>query len=199
MIPPSRVALRWAGADEVEVALAPARAYARLAAQPRPMSAWRALERPALVLLVFGVSAAIMATGRITASLLASAMLVWSVAVGVQLAAAAALIASSRSRPPFPAAVDLFFAGHLPWTIWAMAVAAWHAADGPFGFELLVCGAIAAIWRTAQIVHAFARVVLEATPAGARIRTAAHQAAIGLVILSFAAATSGGWWRLLDP
>lgn len=186
--------------DDVAVALAPARAYARLVEGPRATTWRHALGRPVLVLLVIGVSTAIMATGRLTLSLVASTMLLWSFAIVIQVIAALALVASSRRRAVGASrAFDLFFAGHLPWTIWILVVTAWHAAELPYGFELLVCGAVAAIWRTAQIVHAFALTVLGTAGSGARARTAAHQAAIVLVILSFVAATSGGWWRLLDP
>jgi hypothetical protein len=187
--------------DEVGVALAPARTYARLVVEsPAEMSWWRVFERPTLVLLVIGVSSAIAATGRITLSLAASSMLLWSFVIAVQLVAAALLIVSVPARSTgMTAAIDLFFAGHLPWSIWIMVVAAWNAANGPYGIVVTVGGAILAGVRTATIVNAFNVVVLGTTLRGAQIRTAAHQALILFVAVWFIAATSGGWYRLVNP
>jgi hypothetical protein len=185
--------------DDVAVALAPARSYARLAAESSGLPWWRALERPLLVLLVIGTGAAIAATGRVTVSLVLSTMLLWLWAVAVQAAAGAFVMASCRRRVAWPAAIDLLFAGHVPWSIWIVVVSAWHAADLPYGIVVLAAGAVVTIAWNAVILNAWAVAVLGASPSGARVRVLLHQTAIWGLGLWFIASISGGWFRLLEP
>jgi len=200
MLPPSRFALRWASADDVAVMRAPSRTYAALVEQAERGSWGRAMRRPALVLLTLGVASAIAATGRVTASLVASTMLVWCWVIAAQMMAGLALVATARTRRvSVPAAVELFFAGHLPWSLWACVIAAWHAADAPFGIEVAGCAALVAMALTIRILVAFSRIVLGAPERDARLRTLAHQAFTWFVVVAFFAATSGGWYRLLQP
>ena len=187
-------------ADDVAVALAPAGAYARLVGRVPSVTWWQALERPAIVLIVIGIASAIAATGRVTASLVASTILLWAWAPLVQLAAGTLLVlASPRRRVPVPAAIDLLFAGHLPWSLWIAVVAAWFAADAPFGVVLAGVGAVVALGQNARILTAFGREVLGEDSRGAAVRVLAHQVAIWIVGLSFIAASSGGWFRLVNP
>src|SRR5262245_57745018 len=67
-------------------------------------------------------------------------------------------------------ALDLWFAGHLPYSLWLLIAFACMgaAANGPL--RLLITSAIIpAVW-TACIVAAFCRVVLGTSPSGARWR-----------------------------
>ena len=187
-------------ADDVAVALAPGRTYAQLVERPEPISWWRALERPVLVLLVIGVAGAIATTGRVTAGLVANTMLVWSFAVAVQIAAGAAIIAVTASRRvTVLQAIDLLFAGHLPWSLWVCGVAAWAASDGGHVIEIVAGGAAVAIVWNAIVVSAFIRVVLAARGGGIWARTLAHQGLIWAFGLTYIAWMSGGWFRLLNP
>jgi len=183
---------------DVAVALAPASTYARLVARARPVS-WRgALARPLLVLVVLAVATAIAATGRITASLFASAMLLWSWVVLVQLAGGALMVLTAATRRVNAAtAVDLFFASHTPWTLWAIGVGMWAASGVDFSLELAIgIGLLASVW-TAVILAAFNREVLLVSRTEARMRTGVHQTLIWVVGLSYVAWMSGGWFRLV--
>ena len=94
-----------------------------------------ALRRPLLVAIVLGVSTAISATGRVTPSLVLSTTLCWSFVVVLQAVIAIALIAApARRTVGLPRALDLFFAGHAPWSLWMLAAAAW--APSPIGRPL---------------------------------------------------------------
>jgi hypothetical protein len=187
-------------ADEVAVALAPADTYARLVTRVPALTWWQALERPAIVLLVFGTVSAITATGRVTATLVASTVLLWAWAPLVQLVVGVGLVlASPRRRVAVPAAIDLLFTGHLPWTLWVVVSGAWFAASAPFGVELAALAAVAAVAGNARVLFAFNRQVLGEESPGASVRLLLHQAAIWAVGLWFVAHISGGWFRLVNP
>jgi hypothetical protein len=166
--------------NDLTLAIAPARTYRRLASRRADCGWGAALARPAFAALLIGTALAIASTGRVTLGLVASLTLCWSFAPAWQLIAAAIVIAASPRRGVgMPRALDLFFAGHVPWSSWLLAAAAWIAAAGrPFDpAALLLSALIPAIW-TPAIVFAFCRTVLHETRRGALIRTAAHQAMI---------------------
>jgi hypothetical protein len=186
--------------DEVAVALAPARTYARLVGRRAPVNGWRAVERPALVLVVIGTSLAIAATTRVTATLVASAMLTASFTIIVQLIAAALLVASRRARPVTTAtAIDLLFAGHAPWSLWVLVTSLWAGTDLFFSLRIMGVTMLVPLVWTVVVMRAFCLEVLETTPRGASLRTLAHQAVIWGFGVSYVAFASGGWFRLLDP
>src|SRR3954468_23126688 len=103
---------------ELRLIVAPRETYAALAALPARVSALTALRRPALAALMIGVSVAMTATGRATPALVLSTTITWSYIVLLQLAVALPLIAPAarRARGVAPA-LDLFFAGHAPWSL----------------------------------------------------------------------------------
>jgi hypothetical protein len=187
-------------ADDVAIALAPSRTYARLVEHLEPISWWRALERPALVLLVIGVASAISSTRRVTATLVTSTMLLWTFVIAVQMVAGLGLVLSSRThRVSTPSAIDLLFAGHLPWSLWVCLAGGWYAADWPFALVVVGCAAVGALIWTLRIVSTFITIVLGASHRERWVRLLAHQAFTWFAAVAFIAATSGGWWRLLDP
>lgn len=185
-------------ADDVLVALAPSRSYSRLIDRSQPTTWRQALSRPALVLLVVGTATAIAATGRVTLSGIASGMLLWSWVIGIQFALGAFLIASSRSRRVgMPGALKLFFAAHIPWSLWVAGIGMWAASGLDFSLELAICiGLFASVW-TAVILAAFNRIALGATSTGSWVLTVVHQCLIWVVALSYIAWMSGGWFRLM--
>jgi hypothetical protein len=156
---------------------APSRAYRRLASGHRASLAG-ALKRPLLVAIILGTCVCIYAIHRVTLGLALSAVLTWSFAVVVQIFAAAAIVASSTRRTvSVPAAVDLFFMGHAPWSLWLLAVAAWAAwlpHPTRMDYIVLITAAVPIAW-TAVIVLAFCREVLNDAPRPAVIRTVFHQ------------------------
>jgi hypothetical protein len=161
---------------EIALILSPRGTYASLAREGRRASLLTAVRRPLLVAAVLGASIAIGATGHVTPGLLLSTTLCWSFVVVVQAVIALALIAGPARRTVGVArAVDLFFAGHAPWSLWLLAAAAW--APSPVGRPLtpVLVAAIVPLVLTPRIVSAFFREVLELDPRHAAARTAAHQ------------------------
>jgi hypothetical protein len=141
------------------------------------MTPLAALRRPALVALVLGVAAAMGATGRVTPALLLSTVVCWSFVVVLQMVIALLLIAGpARRTVGIARALDLFFAGHAPWSLWMLAVVAW--APSPVGRPLLpaLLAALVPLVLTPRIVSAFFQEVLEMDPRDAMTRAAAHQA-----------------------
>ncbi len=164
--------------------IAPGHAYAALARVPGRATWLTALRRPALVAVTVGVCTAMAATGRVTPALVLSTTVCWSFVVLLQAAIALALVAAPARRTVGVArAIDLFFAGHAPWSLWLLAAAAW--APSPVGRPLmpLLAAAVVPLVLTPRIVMAFFREVLEMDPREAAARTAAHQAATWLAFL----------------
>jgi hypothetical protein len=151
-----------------------------------------------MVLLVIAVMVPIAAVQRVTIGLVATAALSWSFAIVVQALAAAAVIASApRRQLRIAAALDLWFAGHLAYSLWILVALGWISTSYSASIELVILSAIVpAIW-TMSVVAAFCRTVLLTTPAGARWRTAAHFVAIWGFTLSYIAWVAGGWFQVI--
>src|SRR5829696_3139417 len=157
--------------------LSPRATYASLARARDRGTLMTALRRPALVAVVLGVSVAIAATRHVTPALVLSTIACWSFLVMLQAGIALALIAGpARRTVGIARALDLYFAGHAPWSLWLLAVAAY--GPSPIGRPLLPALAAAAVplILTPRIVAAFFREVLELDPRDAFARTAAQQA-----------------------
>jgi hypothetical protein len=150
-----------------------------------------------MVLLVIAVTVPIAAVQRVTIGLVATAALSWSFAIVVQALAAAAVIASApHRRVRFFTALDLWFAAHVPYSLWTL-IALTCMATLPVSVELIIASAIVpAIW-TMVVVSAFCRTVLLTTPGGARWRTAAHFVAIWGFTFSYIAWVAGGWFQVV--
>ena len=184
--------------SEVRVALAPDATYRRLLTGEVQVTWWRMLGRPAMVLLVIGTSVSIMAVQRVTLGLVATAALSWSFVVAIQGLVGAGMIASAPARRVgVLRALDLWFAGYLPYSLWMLTSFAWMGSSTSAPLEILVCSAIAPAAWTALIVSAFCRTVLDTTPSGARRRAAAHQVIVWAIGLTYVAWSAGGWFQLL--
>jgi hypothetical protein len=123
------------------------------------------------------MSVAMSATGHITPALVLSTTLCWSFVVALQAAIALLLIAGpARRTVGLARAIDLYFAGHAPWSLWMLATVAW--APSPLGrpFTPVLIAAAVPLILTPLIVSAFFREVLEMDPRDAVARTAAQQA-----------------------
>lgn len=180
---------------DAQVAFAPETTYRALIAQTT-LPAWRALLRPALVLLVLAVSLPITAVHNITLDLVLRSAMTFSVIVILQLGIGAVVIASAPARPvSFARALDLWFAGHLPYNLWVLLLPFVTAvpigpADSPH--ELMGVSIIAPFVWTAFIVGAFSRVVLDVTPGGARRRVVLHMAMVLIAGFALAIWAAGG-------
>ena len=185
---------------ELHVALAPDTTFPRLIARHSYVHGLRALRRPAMVLLVIAVLAPMMAVQRVTITLVATAALSWCFVLAIQTLVAVGVIASAPARRvPLVPALDLWFAGHLPYSLW-MLVAFGVMAESQSGpLRLFVSAAVVpAVW-TAIIVASFCRAVLGTTGLGACWRTAVHLIAVWAIALSYIAWAAGGWFQLLPP
>jgi hypothetical protein len=183
--------------SEIRIALAPDKTFRARVAVDEHVSVWRVLRRPLVVALVIGVAVPIMAVQRVTVGLLIASTISFSFIVAIQMAVGAALIATAPSRRiPMVRALDLWFAGHAPYSAWLLTVAAVFAAL-PFASldGLIVLAALPAAW-TALIVAAFCRNVLGTGRAGARWRAAAHFLVIWAIGLELVALSAGGWFQI---
>jgi hypothetical protein len=181
--------------SELRLLLSPRETYARLARVPPSIGPLGALRRPLVAAIALGVSVAIAGTGHVTPLLVLSATVCWSFAIAIQAAIAIALIAGpARRTVGLPRAFDLFFASHVPWSLWFLAAAAWapHPLDRPM--TPLLVAAVVPIVLTPRMIAAFFREVLEMDPRDARARTAVHQAVTWLAFI-----TLSGWAIALPP
>jgi hypothetical protein len=159
---------------DARVALRPEATYLELIAEPSPPS-WQALGRPVLVVLVIAVGLTVAAVHQITLKLVLTTAAAWSATVAIQIAIGAGLIASAPSRRVgFVRAVDLWFAGHLPYSLWILGLPLIAALPLATPHELMVFSIVIPLVWTTTIVTAFCRVVLGLTAAAARWRSAVH-------------------------
>jgi hypothetical protein len=157
--------------------ISPGDTYALLARASRRATLLTAVRRPLLVAIVLGVSVAKAATGHVTPALVASTTLCWSFVIVLQAAIAMGLMAGAPRRTVGMArALDLYFAGHAPWSLWMLAAAAW--APSPIGRPIapLLIAAVVPMFLTVRTTNAFFREVLELDPRHAFARTVAQQA-----------------------
>lgn len=182
---------------EIRLLVAPDATYAALARARVEIGAIRALRRPLLVGVVIGVSMALSATRHVTPSLVVSTTVLWSVVVLGQAAIALAVIprvsAVSRTR-----AFDLFFASHLPWSLWLLFDAAWAPAMLGRPAVPLWFASVPPLVLTPRMIAAFFRQVCGMDRRRAVIRTLLQQAlSWGLLIALFGAAVAI-WPRVLQ-
>jgi hypothetical protein len=156
--------------------------------------------RPLVVAVVIGTAVPIMAIQRVTLDLLAWSTVSFSFAVVIQMAVGGAIIASSRSRrTSVPRAFDLWFAGHVPYSLWLLMVAAWFATRPTASLDMFIALAVIPAAWTAVIVAAFCRHVLGTRVAGARWRAAVHFVVIWAVAFELLALVAGGWFQIWAP
>jgi hypothetical protein len=189
LVPPGTSRL-WS--PELRVALAPAATY-RLLLEERTRASWGLLVRPAMFLLALGTAVSIMLTRRPTLDVIALSAVFWSFVVVVQLVAGAVVIASAPARQVgLLRGLDLWFAGHLPYSLWLLIVAAMVEISGKSSPVIFLLSALIPAAWTMVIAAAFCRTVLATTRAGARWRMALHQAAILCVAAVYVLWAAGG-------
>jgi hypothetical protein len=182
---------------DAQIALAPDSTYRALVADDQRVAAWQMLRRPLVVLIVMATAVPIMAVQRITLGLLASSIASFGFVVLIQMAVGWAIIASARSRrATMPRALDLWFAGHVPYSLWLLTVAAAFGVSPWASLDLLIAlAALPAAW-TAVIVAAFCRHVLGSSRGGARGRAALHVIVIWAIAFELVALSAGGWFQI---
>jgi hypothetical protein len=182
---------------DAHVALGPDTTYRALMAADEPVSVWRMLHRPLIVLVVIATAVPIMAVQRVTLGLLASSIASFGFVVLIQMAVGAAIIVSARSRrASLPRALDLWFAGHVPYSLWLLTAAAVFGVAPLASLDLLIALAVLPAAWTAVIVAAFCRHVLGSSRRGARWRAAIHVIVIWAIAFQLVALSAGGWFQI---
>jgi hypothetical protein len=117
----------------------------------------------------------IAATHQVTVDLLLTTAAIWGAVVLIQLAVGAAVIVSSPTRSVgFAHAIDLWFAGHLPYSLWILALPMLTVVPAATPHEIMAMSIVVPLVWTTFIVTAFCRVVLGLPPSAARWRAAMH-------------------------
>lgn len=186
---------------ELRLALAPERIYRELLTRDMRVTHWQILARPTTVLFVIAVAIPMMALHRVTLRLVATTAILWSVAVAIEFLAAWCVIRSADSRQVHTAqAIDLWFVGHLPYTVWLLMlpiITSLTSASAP-ALEVVGFTSVVPIAWTTFIVAAFCRTVLGTTPAAARWRAGIHVGAFVIVAAALFTISAGGGAALLS-
>jgi hypothetical protein len=185
--------------DDLCVAVAPASSYRDIVSLSPNVSWARALARPALFVLLVGTSVAMAATGRVSLGLVASTSIAWCWVVGLQLAIAVTMVGTVPTRRDVTLArgVELWFAGHVPWTLWILFFVPVSRLVPGFPVEALLLTMTVPIVWTMAIAATFCRIVLGRSARESWWRAAGHQVLIVSMILSYVAWSAGGWFRLI--
>ena len=190
----------WSASTEVVVAFGPEVAYRRLLGEATARAGRQLLQRLGVMLLVIGIAIPLMAVQRATILLVVTAALSWSFVLAIQVAVATLVIASVPTRPIGRLeSLNLWFAAHLPYTVWMLAVSVLMATSRHASAELLIASAIIPATWTFVIVSAFCRVVLQTGRTGAWWRATAHQLLVWTIALVYVAWAAGGWFQVLAP
>jgi hypothetical protein len=187
--------------DDFQVAVTPRASYARLVAARHDGRWLDALERPFLYALLVGTCVAIAATGQASFGLIASTTAAWSWVVVVQLVIALAMTRGSATGRTVsePRAFELWFAGHVPWTLWMLVLAPAVRAYPALPLEEILFSMLAPIAWTSAIAAAYGRTVLGRSTVTSWLLAMIHPLAIVGVVLSYVAWSAGGWFRLVGP
>lgn len=182
---------------DIELALAPADTFDRLA-RTRIDGSVAALARHVLLALaVMGASVAIFATGRVSIELVATIAASWSFALLVQALAAAVVILPARARVVTRLrAFELWFQAHVPWSLWFLLPPLYFVIVGRRVTDTMVAAAaLVPIAWTAVLMHAFASRVLQSRRA--HVVIVVHQTVLWGLTLCYIAFAIGGWDRVL--
>src|SRR5262245_40308733 len=131
---------------DIRVMLRPRETFAWLFTQPHGRGAWVAFRRPLLVTVVLGCTISLVTMGSVSAPLVASSMVGFAfvpLAEILSLAVVPSTWRNGRINASFPVTLDVFFAGHAPWSLCLIGFAAfWSPIHRPDMF-------IAAFWAWA--------------------------------------------------
>ena len=183
---------------DLQIALAPAVTFDRLAKARANGRAGVLAGRLLLALAVIGTSVAAAAARRVSIELVGGIGLSWSFALLVQLLAAAAIIVPARARTVTALrAFELWFQAHVPWSLWFLVPALYFSLAGRRVTETpLALAALVPMMWTVVLLHAFAVRVLRSRRAAAVVLL--HQGIVWGLALCYIAYAIGGWDRVLE-
>ena len=177
----------------VQLAFAPSATYSQLVAQNRSVAWWRALRRPALVLLLIAVVVPMMVTHAITAGLVLTSAAAWGFVVAIQLAIAAIFVAPApASGVAFWRAMDLWFAGHVPYSLWILLLPFLTSSAAVPPHDIIGVSIVAPLVWTSVITSAFFRTVLGMDASAARRRALFHLAIVVIIVSALGLWAAGG-------
>jgi hypothetical protein len=183
----------WPVSDDVRVACAPEATYRALVEDADTTSTAGVLGHAALAnaVLVFGMP--LIVTGRITFVSLTSSVLCWGFVAVLQTILGWALIVSSPSRRVgVRRALDLWFAAHLPFSLWMLVVFGWVMyTNGLAQLSILATATVPAVW-TMVLIWSYCRAVLGVSQRAAAWRVALEQAAAWLLVTAYVLFAAGG-------
>jgi hypothetical protein len=183
---------------DLQIALAPAATFERLAHVRTTGRAGALAGRLLLALAIIGTSVAAAATSRVSIELVGGIGISWSFALLVQLLAAAAIIVPARTRTVTALrAFELWFQAHVPWSLWFLLPALYFALAGRRVTETpLALAALVPLAWTIVLLHAFAVRVLRSRRAAAIVLL--HQGIVWGFTLCYIVYAIGGWDRVLE-
>jgi hypothetical protein len=172
--------------DELRVALLPRETYARLRDEPVVSPVRGLLLRASLPLLWIALLVSMMVTAGVTIGAVVNAGLCWSFVVLLQMLCGALLIASAPHRTVSRTrALDLWFAAHLPYSLWLIVPATWNALTGDFAPGGVLLSMLVPLILTLRIATAYCETVLATTSRGTWIRLAVHQACVWSLVVGY--------------
>jgi len=184
---------------DLRLALAPHDTYRLLMAEHVRGTWLRALERPAMLAVTLGIAVTMSSARRVPLSLVLTGIVCWSFVPIIQWLIGVIVIGRARGRPTsMPRALELLFAGHLPWSLWILAMIGLYTFT-PITLDLngqILSLLAPAVWTT-TIVFAFCRTALGCSPVHARLLTAAHQTMTWVVFVVYVVLVSGIGARFL--
>jgi hypothetical protein len=150
---------------ELSVLRRPASVFRELSTSTGATGPGRPYRRPLLLAFVLGCFVSFMASGRLTALLIADGAVSFAFVPILEIAALAVVIAGTRARRTTRLShiLDLFFAGNAPWLLWLVAVMAIAAVVPPrrigtWFTPLVLTAAVPAAWSTYIDFHFFREV-----------------------------------------
>lgn len=184
---------------DLRLALAPHDTYRQLMAEHVRGSWLRAVERPALLAVIIGMAVTLASAGRLPLGLVLMGIVCWSFVPIVQWLIGAIVIGRARDRPTsMPRALELLFAGHLPWSLWILTMIGLAAfTPARLGIPAQILTLIVPVVWTTTILFAFCRTALGCSTVRARRLTAAHQTMTWVAFVVYVVLLSGIGARFL--
>lgn len=186
--------------DALRVLVRPHETYAAAVHARRSDSLWTAVRRPLFVALIQGVAISMVATHSVAAPLVVSVAASWAILVAAQVAGALLLIRSAAApRVGASGALDLFFLGHAPWSLWLLVSAGVMTVASTLTILrwLAIVSMIVPAALTSRIVAAFDEAVLGSSRRSAVRRTMLHQGLMWAALVLYIAASIQLWPRAI--
>ena len=167
------------------VLIAPGKTYRQLVTDQATRGWAAVVQRCAAAVLVLATVISLV-TSTATVQTVASAASYWVIAPLIQLGLALVLVITAPKRQVSTArGVELMWVGHLPWTLWLLAVAILLTVHAGITLVMAATALVASAWR-GVIVCALCREALGSSPRSAVIRAVLHQVAVLGIIAVYA-------------